>query len=512
MSEILLEMKGITKKFPGVIALNNVNFSVKQGEIHALVGENGAGKSTLIKILCGVYPFGTYEGQIILDGAEKKFHSIKDVEDAGIACIHQELNLVPDLSVSENIFLNNKPSKYGIINFNEMFYKTKELLARIGLDENSQHGVHPTEIIRNLGIGQKQLVEIAKALSGDVRLLILDEPTSALTEAEVDLLLEILDGLRQKGVTCIYISHRLDEIMRIADTITVLRDGQTIDTKPKEQMSKDDMIRLMVGRELTNMFPREQHSRKELAFEIRNFSVNHPDIPGKKLIEDVNLKAYKGEILGVSGLMGAGRSELFTSVYGAFRAPSEGEVYIEGEKVHISNPNDALKHGVFLVTEDRKKYGLNLIMSVLENSTMASLDQVSKMGILDEGKEIGETTKYIDFLKIKTPTVAEKVNNLSGGNQQKVVLAKALMAQPRVIILDEPTRGIDVGAKYEIYKIMNELVNNGVVVIMISSEMEEILGMSDRVVVMSNGAITGDFEINECNQEILMQASTGGEE
>ncbi|MGI6168835.1 MAG: sugar ABC transporter ATP-binding protein [Christensenellales bacterium] len=512
MSEVLLEMKNITKRFPGVVALKDVNFSVKKGEIHALVGENGAGKSTLIKVLCGVYPFGNYEGQIMLDGGEKRFHSIKDVELAGIACIHQELNLVPDLSISENIFLNNKPSKYGIVNFNEMFFHAKKLLARIGLDNKSHQSVHPTELVKNLGIGQKQLVEIAKALSSDVRLLILDEPTSALTESEVDLLLDILDGLREKGVTCIYISHRLDEVMRIADTITILRDGLTVDTRPKDEMTKDTMISLMVGRELTNMFPREEHERKELTFELRNFSVNHPDIPGKKLIENVSLKAYKGEILGISGLMGAGRSELFTSVYGAYRAPSKGEVYIEGSPVQITTPNDALKEGLFLVTEDRKKYGLNLIMSVLENSTMASLDRVSKMGILDDGKEIGETKQYIDYLRIKTPTVSETVNNLSGGNQQKVVLAKALMAKPKVIILDEPTRGIDVGAKYEIYKIMNQLVDEGVVVIMISSEMEEILGMSDRVVVMSNGAITGDFEISECTQEILMQASTGGKQ
>lgn len=510
MQEYLLQMKNITKNFPGVRALDDVNLNVKTGQIHALVGENGAGKTTLIKVLCGVYSYGTYEGQIIFNGEEKKFHNIEDVENTGIACIHQELNLVPELSVCENIFLNDKPNKYGFINFNEMYKRTIDLLTRIGLDTKSEHSMNPKEKIKNLGIGQKQLVEIAKALSTDVKLLILDEPTSALTEAEVDIVLNILDGLRKKGITCIYISHRLNEVMRIADVVTILRDGKTIDTRTIHDIDKATMIKLMVGRELKNMFPRAPHERKELAFEIRNYSVDHPDIAGKKLVNNVNLKAYKGEILGISGLMGAGRTELFTSVFGAFRKDAQGEVYIDGKLVKINNPIDALKNGLILLTEDRKKLGLNLMMSVKENITLASLKKISRLGILDNNKEIHHTNFYVDFLKVKTPSVHVKVNNLSGGNQQKVVIAKALMVAPKIMILDEPTRGIDVGAKIEIYKIMNQLVEQGVIIIMISSEMEEIIGMSDRIIVMNNGTITGKFDIDQATQEKIMHASTGG--
>lgn len=509
MQEYLLQMKNITKTFPGVKALDDVNLNVKSGHIHALVGENGAGKSTLIKVLNGVYPYGQFDGEIVFNGQVKRFHSIKDVEQNGIACIHQELNLVPDLSVGENIFLNAKPARFGIIDFNEMYRRTKELLTLIGLDVDSEHGVNPKEVIKNLGIGQKQLVEIAKALSTDVKLLILDEPTSALTEAEVDILLNILNGLRQKGVTCIYISHRLDEVMRIADTITVLRDGKTIDTRARGDIDKATMINLMVGRELKNMFPRVPHKRGEEAFSVSDYCVDHPDVPGKKLIDSVNLKAYRGEILGISGLMGAGRTELFTSIFGAYRKEGEGEVCIDGKPVRINSPFDALKNGLILLTEDRKKFGLNLIMSVKENTTLASLKKISRFGVVDANSERQQTNRRIDDLKVKTPSVDTRVNNLSGGNQQKVVIAKALMVEPKIMILDEPTRGIDVGAKYEIYKIMNELVDRGVVIIMISSEMEEIIGMSDRIIVMSNGKVTGEFDIDQATQEKIMHALAG---
>ncbi|VBB08208.1 abc transporter [Lucifera butyrica] len=507
MQEYILQMQNITKKFPGVKALNNVNFSVKKGEIHALVGENGAGKSTLIKILCGVYPYGTYEGQIIFNGEEKRFATIKCVENAGIACIHQELHLAPDLSISENIFLNNKPNRFGIVNFDEMYRKTMELLGKIGLDIKSKNGVTPNDKIRNLGIGQRQLVEIAKALSVEAKLLILDEPTAALSEAETGILLNILDGLREKGVTCIYISHKLDEVMQIADTITILRDGETIETREKKNMSKETMIRLMVGRELKNMYPRVPHRRGALSFELKNYSVAHPDIMGKMLINNVNIKAYKGEILGIIGLVGSGRTELFTSVFGAFSEPARGEVFIEGEKVDIKSPMDALHNGFLLLSEDRKKFGLNLIMSIKENIILAALRKVAHWGVINSDKAVCETNRYINDLKIKTPSCEVLANTLSGGNQQKVVFAKCLMTVPKIIVLDEPTRGIDVGAKYEIYKIMNELVDQGVTIIMISSEMEEILGMSDRIITMSNGIITGEFEITEATQEKLMHAS-----
>lgn len=508
--DYILEMKGISKSFPGVKALADVDFKVARGHVHALVGENGAGKSTLIKIISGVYTHGSYEGQMFLDGKEMNFQSIRDVEKAGIACIHQELNVVPELSVSENIFLNEKPTRFGFIDFDKMYVDAMKLLKQIGLNTEGGINISPDEKVKNLGIGHKQMVEIAKALAKEVRLLILDEPTAALTEAEVDILLDIVCKLRGEGVTCIYISHRLDEVMRIADEITILRDGQTIDTRSRADLDKETMISLMVGRELKNMFPRVPHTRGDLVLEIKNYCVNHPDIADKMLIDHVHLCAYKGEILGISGLMGAGRTELFTALYGAYREEGTGEVLINGNQVNIKSPLDALRKGFFLISEDRKKLGLNLIMSVKENTTLAALRKVSKYGILDDDKEVEYTNHYKKSLQIATPDICSTVSCLSGGNQQKVVIAKALVCEPQIIVLDEPTRGIDVGAKYEIYKLMNDLVEQGVVVIMISSEMEEILGMSDRIITMANGKITGEFDISEATQEILLQASVPG--
>ncbi len=505
MSDYILQLQDITKEFPGVKALSDVTFSVERAHVHALVGENGAGKSTLIKVICGVYPYGTYKGTVRFEDKECRFKTIRDVEKAGIVCIHQEMNLVPDMSVAENVFINNQPSRFGVIDFSEQHDRCKKLLEEVGLD------VNPEEMVRNLGVGQQQMVEIAKALARDVKLLLLDEPTAALTEAEVDILLDLVDKLRKKGVTCIYISHRLDEIMRLCDDITILRDGQTIETRKKENMTKDDMISLMVGREMNNLFPRVPHTRGEVGFEIRNFTVPHPDIPDRDLVKDVSLKAYKGEILGIVGLMGAGRTELFTAVYGAYRTKGKGDIFIDGEKVDIKSPLDALKAGYFIVSEDRKQLGLNLMMSIKENTTLSSLDKVSKFGILSEDAEVAYTNKYVEEIHTKTPSIEVPVSTLSGGNQQKVVLAKALMSDPKVMILDEPTRGIDVGAKYEIYKIMNELVEKGVVIIMISSEMEEVLGMSDRILAVAGGQITGEFDIEEATQEVLMRAAVGRE-
>lgn len=512
MQEYLLEMQEITKVFPGVKALDNVDLTVKTGEIHALVGENGAGKSTLIKILSGVYPHGTYSGKIIFEGKERQFSNINEVEKTGIACIHQELNLCPDLSIAENIFLNKKPGRFGIVDFNEMYKRTAFYQEQVGFDVLAEQGIKPQELIRNLGIGQKQLVEIAKALSKEVKLLILDEPTSALTETEIERLFNILNEFRKKGVTCIYISHKLDEVMRLADTVTVLRDGQAVQTSPIGEITKDKLISLMVGRTLSNQFPREPHQRGELAMQVKNYSVAHPDIPGKRLIDDVNFDVYKGEILGISGLMGAGRTELMTSIYGAFHSQSIGEIIIDGKLVKIESPADALRNGIFLVSEDRKRYGLNLIMSVKENTTMSALKDFSTkfLGILNENKEIEETNKLVDAMHIKTPTVETLVQNLSGGNQQKVVVSKALISKTKIIILDEPTRGIDVGAKYEMYKIMNGLIDQGVAIIMISSEMEEILGMSDRILVMSEGKMTSEMDFCDATQEKIMAKCTGG--
>jgi D-xylose transport system ATP-binding protein len=508
--DYILDMKGIGKQLPGVRALANVDFKVARGHVHALVGENGAGKSTIIKIISGVYTHGNYDGQLFYDGREMKFRSILDVAKEGIACIHQELNVVPELSVSENIFLNEKPTRFGFIDFDRMYADSMKLLKKIGLNTDGNSTISPDEKVKNLGIGQKQMVEIAKALAKEVRLLLLDEPTAALTETEVDVLLDIICNLRKKGVTCIYISHRLDEIMRIADEITVLRDGQIIETRRRADIDKETMISLMVGRELKNMFPRVPHKRGELVLEIKHYSVENPDVAGKKLIEDMNLQVYRGEILGISGLMGAGRTELFTALFGAYREKGHGEVMINGKRMNITNPKDALKNGFFLISEDRKKFGLNLIMSVKENTTLAALRKVSKYGVLDDDKEVSYTTQCKTSLRIAVLDINTAVSNLSGGNQQKVVFAKALVCEPQIIVLDEPTRGIDVGSKYEIYKLMNDLVDRGVAIIMISSEMEEILGMSDRIITMANGKATGEFDISEATQEILMQASVPG--
>lgn len=514
MTDYILEMNNITKVFPGVKALDQVNIKIKKGEVHAICGENGAGKSTLIKVLSGVYPYGSYEGVIKYEGIDRQFSNIGDAEELGIVCIHQELALIPELSVGENIYLGNYPNSAGIVKWDEVYYKTQKLLDKVGLSRKNTEDVknstvRPDDKIKNLGIGQQQLIEIAKALSKNTKVLILDEPTAALTEQEVDILLDILQMLRSEGVSCIYISHKLDEVIRIADTVTVIRDGKSVDTNDIKDIDKNGIISRMVGRELTNLFPREKHTRKDVGLEVKDYCVYHPEIPGKLIVDHVNFKAYRGEILGISGLMGAGRTELITSIYGALEAKKSGDVYINGEKVEINNPVDAIKKGMSLVTEDRKKFGLVLNMSIKENTTLSSLKTVSKNNILDESAEIYHTNEYIEYLKTKTPGIEAKAKNLSGGNQQKVVLGKVLMTKPKILILDEPTRGIDVGAKYEIYKIMNMLVDEGVIVIMISSDLEEILGMSDRIIVMSEGKIKGEIDIEEANQEIIMQAATG---
>lgn len=513
MANTILEMKGITKVFPGVRALDDVCLTVREGEVHAICGENGAGKSTLIKVLSGVYPEGTYDGKILINGNEYVFSSTSAAEKVGIVCIHQELELVPDLTVAENIFLGKYISKYGLIDWNEIYAKTRDLLKQVGLDrelkDEEAKRVLPSDIIKQLGIGQRQLIEIAKALARNAKILILDEPTAALTESEVDTLLGILEELRQKGITCIYISHKLDEVMRIADRVTILRDGKTIGTEDISKIEKTDIIRMMVGRELTNLFPYKAHKLGEKVLELRNYNVQDPDIPGRLLIRDVSITAHKGEILGISGLMGAGRTELFTSLFGAYNVKRNGEVLINGKQVNIKNPVQAIGHGIALVTEDRKRFGLVLGMDIKENTTMASLEEISQISIIDMNKEISVTQALINKLKTKTSGVEDKAKNLSGGNQQKVVLQKALLTKPKILILDEPTRGIDVGAKFEIYKIMNQLVEEGVVVIMISSELEEVLGMSNRIYVMSEGCICGEFTAEEASQEKIMRAAVG---
>ena len=505
MSDFILEMKNITKEFPGVKALNEVNFKVRRGEIHALVGENGAGKSTLMKILSGVYPYGTYTGEIVLNGEEQKFHKIKDSEHSGIAIIYQELALVKQMSIAENIFLGNEKAKNGIIDWNTTINETKEILKEVGLKDN------PLKKVINLGVGKQQLVEIAKAISKNVSLLILDEPTAALNETESANLLNIIRELKNKGVTCIYISHKLEEVRDIADSFTVLRDGKTIESRENDEAVTEDLIiSMMVGRELTNRYPREEHFPADVVLDVKDWNVYNPELPDKKVLTEINFVAKKGEILGVAGLMGAGRTELAMSLFGAYGVKKSGSIKIEGKEMVIKNPRDAINNGFCYLSEDRKANGLVLMMDVKENISLASMNRISRKGVLNENEEIKTANDYVKALSIKTPSIEQKVNKLSGGNQQKVSLSKWLMANPKVLILDEPTRGIDVGAKYEIYTIMNQLVNEGVSIIMISSELPEILGMSDRILVLHEGKIAKELEYKDATQEKIMYYATGG--
>ncbi len=504
MSEYILEMKNITKEFPGVKALDNVTFRVKKGEIHALCGENGAGKSTLMKVLSGVYPYGTYSGDIVLNGNVQQYHNIKDSEHAGIAIIYQELALVKLMSVCENIFLGNEKKKNGFINWDESYVETEKVLKEVRLN------INPLTKVINLGIGQQQLVEIAKAIAKNANILILDEPSAALTESETENLLQILNELRAKGVTCIYISHKLNEVFEIADSITILRDGKTICTEPAKEITEDKVIQRMVGRELTQRFPRKEHVPGEVVLEIDNWNVYNPELPDTKLIDDVSFKVRKGEILGIAGLMGAGRTELVMSIFGAYGVNISGEVKLNGKKINIKSPKQAIRAGISYVSEDRKRYGLILGMDIKNNSTLASLENVSQMSLINANEVIKLTNEYVEDLKIKTPSIEQKVGNLSGGNQQKVVLAKWLLTRPKILIMDEPTRGIDVGAKFEIYNIMNQLIEEGVCIVMISSELPEILGMSDRIIVMHEGKIGGELSWEEATQEKVITYATGG--
>lgn len=500
-----LEMRNITKTFPGVKALNNVTFQVKKGEVHALCGENGAGKSTLMKVLSGLYPQGTYDGDILIDGVEKGFGRIKDAEEAGIAIIYQELALVKDLSIGENLFLGKEPSRFGIVDWDYIYKESEKWLEEVGLK-----GVSAEQPVGTLGIGKQQQVEIAKALSKKAQILILDEPTAALTEQEVEILLGILRRFKERGVTCIYISHKLNEVFEIADSVTILRDGQTIGTYPTKELTEDKVISLMVGRELTERFPRVASTPGEVVLSVQDYSVQNPNLPGKKVIDNISFEVRKGEIFGIAGLMGAGRTELVMSLFGSYPGVSKGEVQIDGKKIRIRNTQQAIKAGMALVSEDRKKYGLVLGMDIKSNISMASLSRISPMGVIDHNREIHSGNEYLNSLRIKANSVETVVGTLSGGNQQKVVLGKWLMTNPKILILDEPTRGIDVGAKFEIYNIMNELVKQGVAIIMVSSELPELLGMSHRIMVISEGQYAGEFNAEEATQETIMTAATGG--
>ncbi|MGG1678444.1 multiple monosaccharide ABC transporter ATP-binding protein [Neobacillus sp. NRS-1170] len=505
MSEIILEMKSITKEFPGVKALENVNLKVKKGEIHALMGENGAGKSTLMKVLSGVYPFGTYNGDILFEEKTCEFKGIKDSEDLGIVIIHQELALIPDLSIAENIFLGNEQATNGIINWNETTIKTKELLTKVGLTEN------PHTLITNIGVGKQQLVEIAKALSKRVKLLILDEPTAALNEDDSENLLNLLLELKKQGITAIIISHKLNEILKVADSITILRDGQTIETLDVHGggITEERIIKGMVGRDLTNRYPKRAPKIGEVIFEVKNWNAYHPMHSDRKILDNINFTIKKGEIVGIAGLMGAGRTELAMSIFGkTYGQKISGQIYMKGKEVHFNSVNQAIKNGLAYVSEDRKGNGLILMDDIRKNITLPSLFKISKNNVINENQEIIESEKFREKLKIKTPSIWQEAGNLSGGNQQKVVLSKWIFSSPEILILDEPTRGIDVGAKFDIYTIINQLADEGKGILVISSELPEILGICDRIYVMSEGRMTGEVNRKNANQENLMQYMT----
>lgn len=502
MAELILKMQGITKDFTGVRALNKVSFTIFEGEIHALVGENGAGKSTLMKILSGVYPYESYSGDIYLHDKECKFRNIRESEHEGIVIIHQEFALVPYLSIAENIFLGNERAKNGVIDWDETISDSKRLLNKVGLF------INPNTLISYIGVGKQQLVEIAKALSKNVKLLILDEPTAALNDEESQKLLNLLIDLKQHGVTSVLISHKLNEVIKVADRITIIRDGSVIETfeNSDNHIDEDRIIKSMVGREITNRYPLRKSKIGTEAFRIENLSVNDAMNKKREVIKDVSFKLHKGEVVGFAGLMGAGRTEIAMSLFGrTYGIHHRGKIFKNGKEIKITNVSEAIKNGIAYVTEDRKNYGLILIDDIRKNISLASLDKISSMNVINENEEIKATGEYRKKLLIKCSSLGQRVESLSGGNQQKVVLGKSIMADPDVLILDEPTRGIDVGAKYEIYTIINKLADEGKAILMISSEMPELLGMCDRIYVITDGQIYGELNKDQASQENIMK-------
>ena len=502
MAKILFEMKNITKTFPGVKALDNVNLQVEEGEIHALVGENGAGKSTLMNVLSGIYPYGSYEGDIIYNGEVCKFNKINDSEEKGIVIIHQELALIPYMTIGENMYLGNEKGHKAAINWNETYGEADKYLKTVGLQESSR------TLIKDIGVGKQQLVEIAKALAKHAKLLILDEPTASLNEDDSQQLLDLMLKFKEQGMTSIIISHKLNEIAYVADKITVIRDGSTIETMDNRNshISEDRIIQGMVGRELTDRFPKRPDVKiGDVNMEVKNWTVYHPLYSERKVVDNVSFKVHKGEVVGISGLMGAGRTELAMSLFGkSYGAHISGQVFMNGKEVHLNSVQEAIKHKLAYVTEDRKGNGLILSNPIKINTTLANMGAVSSHGVIDKDKEYAVAEDYRQKLRTKCPTVEQNVGNLSGGNQQKVLLAKWMFTEPDILILDEPTRGIDVGAKYEIYCIINQLVAEGKSVIMISSELPEVLGMSDRIYVMNEGKMVGELNAAEATQELIM--------
>ncbi len=503
--DIILDIRNVTKQFPGVTALSDVSLQIKRGEIHGLCGENGAGKSTLMKILSGVYPFGTYEGTILYEDQELRLGegSIREAIKKGIAIVYQELTLVPNMNVGENVYLGKEPTENGSINWNKLYSDTREILQRYNLD------VDPQTPVKDLGVGKQQMVEIAKALSENAKILILDEPTSALSEAEISSLMDILRSLKSHGVTCIYITHKLDEFFRITDTVTVLRDGKTVVTKPTSELNQQQLVSYMVGREMKERFPKGNRNPGDVIFEVENLYAEDPADSSRQLLKGVSLNVRRGEILGIAGLMGSGRTELVTTIFGEYGKVTQGTIKVQGRELKINSARDAMQYGISLVPEDRKRLGLVLIQSILKNISLPNLDRFSSFFRINGDEELAAANQQAKNLAIKAPHMEVAAETLSGGNQQKVVIAKWLLSNPKVLILDDPTRGIDVGAKYEIYKLMNELAEQGVAIIMISSDLEEVLGMSDRIMVMCEGRSSPILELADATQEHIMKLATG---
>jgi D-xylose transport system ATP-binding protein len=503
MADYLLEMKSIVKQFDGVRALNGIDLQVRAGECIGLCGENGAGKSTLMKVLSGVYPHGTWDGEILWQGQPLRAQSIRDTETAGIVIIHQELMLVPELSVAENIFLGNELTlPGGRMDYEAMNRRAAELLAELNIRD-----VNVVLPVKCYGGGHQQLIEIAKALNKQARLLILDEPSSSLTASEIEVLLDILRALKAKGVTCVYISHKLDEVAAICDTIVVIRDGQHIATTPMSDMNIDRIIAQMVGREMNQLYPQRRHTPGEVVFEARHICCQDPDNPQRKRVDDISFSLRKGEILGIAGLVGAGRTELVSAIFGAYTGAHQGEVWLEGRKIDTGTPLKAIKAGLAMVPEDRKQHGIVPDLSVGHNITLSVLTRYARGSRIDQDAELKTIRSEIASVKLKTASPFLPITGLSGGNQQKAVLSKMLLTQPRILILDEPTRGVDVGAKYEIYQLMLDLASQGMSIIMVSSELAEVLGISDRVLVVGEGKLRGDFVNEGLSQETVLAAA-----
>jgi D-xylose transport system ATP-binding protein len=496
-------MRGISKRFPGVLALDRVSFDLHAGEIHALVGENGAGKSTLMNVLGGVYPYGTYEGEIRVNGDVARFGDVRVAEDAGIAVVHQELSLIPEFSIAENIFLGREPRRMGIIQVEDLYSRAQRVLDDLHLKLEAHLPVG------YLGIGQQHLVEIAKALARDARILVLDEPTAALTDSEAEILFVILQRLREAGAGIIYISHKLGEVLRLSDRITVLRDGRTVSTDAKTAIDTQRLIARMVGREVSDIFPTTQHHPENVVFEARGVTVEDPNVPGKLLVDNVSFSVRRGEVVGIAGLVGAGRSELMMAIFGAHPGRTAGKFFAAGSPVVINQPSHAIRVGVGFVTEDRKRFGLLLDQTIVANLTLAALKRLSGPLITHPDAETAAGERSMKELRIKARSVFTVAGTLSGGNQQKVVLAKWLLTDPKVLFLDEPTRGIDVGAKQEIYQQINRLASEGMAIVLVSSELPEVLGLSDRVMVLHEGRMTGEFRREEATAEAVMAAATG---